>query len=1454
MRTNFKPFLICALIFLHFHFKAQLSGTITVPSITYPTFLSALSALNVQGISGPLTIQVSPGFSEIAPAGGYSLFPVPGATSTNSVLITKSSAGLNPVLSAPPGTAVPSSAMQDGIFRFIGADYIQINGIDLYDPNSTNPATMEFGYGLFKLNGNDGCQFISITNCTITLRKANNAAGLGPATHGSRGIDMVNALPGSHTLAVTVSSSAGTHSYNKFYNNLIQDCNTGIAAIGYNDGPPYLFADQQNEIGSTLTNTGNTIFNFGGGTSGNQAFGILTDSQFNVLIANNTLLSNNGAGNNHAGTLSGITSTVTNAGTTSILNNTITVKCGGTTQANTAIEALGLSGLVNATLNINANVIANCTYSTASSGSFCGIYNSVNAAEMSINSNTLSNNSVHCATGGFKSIYNRAAIATFANINNNVIDMGSLLNPTPSFFVNGIYYGNSSVQTTTLSCNNNVFQNFIIPSTNSSAQSNCIMLDATVVRASINGNNFNTLVFNHSNLAALIGNNSSTGLLELMNNYTTGTVSKTRAAQPLYGYFNTGNAAGSTTMTGNNFSNMSASGSCNIIPFYTGAGINNVQYVNSNTLTNISAGSGDITGIVLGLTGNGSTMNDNVLSGWTGGGSMTGLYYNGNNGQVARNVIASFSTTGTGTIMGLYHNNGSNNEVHKNRIYDLSAAGSSVEVNGLLMLAGGNVMIHNNLIGDLRAPAANGANVVSGLNIKSGTALVYYNTVRLAAASSGTLFGSSALTIDAAAVLNLRNNILCNVSLSIGTGSTVAYRRTAGSLSTFSLTSNNNIYYAGTPSPVHLIYSDIVNNFQTIGSYKTYVGPRRDSVSATENTPFISLNGANPAFLHISPTAGTFAESGGRNVVGITTDVDLQTRQGNPGYVGTGTAPDIGADEISQPPCSTVSPAVLTPTSLCHQQSVVIGTPTFMIAQGLTYSWESSTSPAGPFFPLSAGTWSLGGNFSTGTLSAGTYYYRLITTCGITTNSIASNVATVSVGAYPTVTAAVAPTLVCTGHTASLSALSGNAIGFTWAGPAGYTASTQSAQVLAGNNSAGQYTVTATSSLGCSGSTVITVNLLPLPVLAAVSIPSVICAGQTATLYAGGASQFTWSTQQTGTAIVVAPATSQTYTISNQSSPCPLVTTTLNVNVVPTPTLSVTTSPASLCIGASGTFVVSGAATYSWNTGFTGSTYVQSTLSSAPYIVTGTSNNCSASSTLVASPLPLVTLSTSGASVCAGSSTTLTAVGASTYSWSMTGNSGAIQIVQPVVSNTYVVTGFLSGCSKSQSISVVALSLPQLTISPPSKTICAGEKVSLLGDGAISYSWQPGNNGSFLFVDTPTVTTTYSLAGTGSNGCSSSTTATVYVDICEAIKAETGMELLSVFPNPAEGLFHVHSGAPGPMLLTVTDLQGQVLQRYENANGRVDIDLSNYANGLYLLAIEQNGERRMMRLVKTNAR
>ncbi len=213
-------------------------------------FDSAVSALNRRGFNGNVVLQAPSGYTETVPAGGLRLGSVALSNSNTSfpaarIRFQNDGAGVNPVLTAyAGGTATPTSAAPDGIWSISGTDNLTIDGIDLRDNNAANPATMEFGYGLFKANFitatvADGCQNDSIVNCRITLNRINNANSTAPMVEGSVGIIVINSTrtaattPLSGVTAIAITNGNGTNSSNKIYGNTIQNCNSGIVLNGF---------------------------------------------------------------------------------------------------------------------------------------------------------------------------------------------------------------------------------------------------------------------------------------------------------------------------------------------------------------------------------------------------------------------------------------------------------------------------------------------------------------------------------------------------------------------------------------------------------------------------------------------------------------------------------------------------------------------------------------------------------------------------------------------------------------------------------------------------------------------------------------------------------------------------------------------------------------------------------------------------------------------------------------------------------------------------------------------------------------------------------------------------------------------------------------------------------------------------------------------------------------------
>jgi len=311
------------------------------------------------------------------------------------VIFRKNGTGVNPIIYAyGGGTATPIDQKQDGFWRLIGADWITIDGIDLWDANFGGSPDMEFGYGLFKASAANGCQNNTIKNCAILMRRSNNAFGTGTASDGSRGIEVVNALTTAHTTSISVTSAAGSNSYNKFYSNYITDGNISIALVGYATTSPFTNVDMFNDIGGSSTATGNTFINFGGGGTAAPAAGIQAEGQYSLNVRYNWVDNNaNGTGVNHPGTLRGIYLKAATSASAVVSNNTISVRSAGSGVQLTAIENASGSTPASNAITIANNLITACSYTGAISGVFTGILSTGSPATLNITGNQLVGNS-----------------------------------------------------------------------------------------------------------------------------------------------------------------------------------------------------------------------------------------------------------------------------------------------------------------------------------------------------------------------------------------------------------------------------------------------------------------------------------------------------------------------------------------------------------------------------------------------------------------------------------------------------------------------------------------------------------------------------------------------------------------------------------------------------------------------------------------------------------------------------------------------------------------------------------------------------------------------------------------------------------------------------------------------------------------------------------------------------
>ena len=201
-----------------------------------------------------------------------------------------------------------------------------------------------------------------------------------------------------------------------------------------------------------------------------------------------------------------------------------------------------------------------------------------------------------------------------------------------------------------------------------------------------------------------------------------------------------------------------------------------------------------------------------------------------------------------------------------------------------------------------------------------------------------------------------------------------------------------------------------------------------------------------------------------------------------------------------------------------------------------------------------------------------------------------------------------------------------------------------------------------------------------------------------------------------------------------------------------------------ICTGSTTTLTAIGSGSYQWsaNAGNVATATVTLTPGvSTTYTVTGITNGCTVSSalTVTVNPLPVITIAATPTAICTGGTSSLTASGATTYTWSPGAAQGYSITVNPPTTTVFTVTGTSAGCAATQTVSVLVNSPPSIYTTPNDVT-CHGLCNGLTGanGSATSYTWSTGSTSATISGLCAGV---YTVTGTDANGCTSTVTSPI---------------------------------------------------------------------------------------------
>jgi hypothetical protein len=229
--------------------------------------------------------------------------------------------------------------------------------------------------------------------------------------------------------------------------------------------------------------------------------------------------------------------------------------------------------------------------------------------------------------------------------------------------------------------------------------------------------------------------------------------------------------------------------------------------------------------------------------------------------------------------------------------------------------------------------------------------------------------------------------------------------------------------------------------------------------------------------------------------------------------------------------------------------------------------------------------------------------------------------------------------------------------------------------------------------------------------------------------------------------------------------------------------------------------------------------------------------------------IPQLNATQSNSVICAGTSATLNASGAVTYSWVNQSTLAQI-IVTPTANTSYTLFGFSGLCTSSLTLTQSVLPTPTIGINTTSTLVCKGKTATLTATGATSYSWSNGSNLSSTTIS-PSITTTYTVST--SNGiCSASKTLSIKVDNCTDISNNLNSETNFIsYPNPFITELNFKNTGTTKMTIRLINALGKVVTEFESIeHEELVFNTSQLASGIYFLETTSKDGRYIKKMVK----
>lgn len=354
---------------------------------------------------------------------------------------------------------------------------------------------------------------------------------------------------------------------------------------------------------------------------------------------------------------------------------------------------------------------------------------------------------------------------------------------------------------------------------------------------------------------------------------------------------------------------------------------------------------------------------------------------------------------------------------------------------------------------------------------------------------------------------------------------------------------------------------------------------------------------------------------------------------------------------------------------------------------------------------------------------------------------------------------------------------------------------------------------------------------------------TIFCEGLSALLCSGGADHFMWSTGDT-TAAIEADETVTLFVIGTNALGCSTRSEDFTFTVLPQPIITISADgPLTFCGDADVNLIASGGLAYEWNSGPTTETITVN--EPGNYAVTGVNElGCEGSSNQLSVEvfdLPEVALAISTDSICISANPVGIVglpLGGQYTGDGIVGNSIDPQVAGGGAHQVYYSYTDSDGCTNTSEVFDYFVLFEPTVLFLSQDTVMAGDPpVEMTGIPGGGYYTGFGVSGNLFYPELVApgyYSVTYNYID--GNGCNNRDTQVIYV-CCVGIDESAAVEP-RLFPNPTTGHLNFALGTNSATRYHIYDLSGRIVQQENLFAEQSSLEVSNLANGTYLLRFE----------------